>query len=91
MGFEAIMEEVDELHSVSIHLQDWQRTTPPVATELVSVAGKRLRSVAIVLAILFGDSADRRGHVAVPLTATRGMPLLGIPASASPWLLFSNG
>ena len=51
MAFEAILNEVDELHSVSTRLEGLAEEHPPVLTELLTIAGN-VRSVATVLAVL---------------------------------------
>lgn len=51
MAFEAIMNEVDQLHSVSTRLEGLAEDHPPVLTELLSIAGN-VRSVATVLEVL---------------------------------------
>ena len=51
MAFEALMDEVDQLHSVSTRLEGLAEDHPPVVTELLSIAGN-VRSVATVLEVL---------------------------------------
>lgn len=51
MAFEAIMNEVNQLHSVSTRLEGLAEDHPPVLTELLSIAGN-VRSVATVLEVL---------------------------------------
>jgi hypothetical protein len=51
MAFEAILEEVDQLHNVSMRLEGLAEHHPPVLTDLLSIAGN-VRSVATVLAVL---------------------------------------
>jgi hypothetical protein len=51
MAFEAILNEVEQLHSVSARLEGLAEEHPPVLTELLSIAGN-VRSVATVLAVL---------------------------------------
>jgi hypothetical protein len=67
MAFEAIMDEANQLHSVSTRLEGLAEDHPPVLTELLSIAGN-VRSVATVLEVLVatklkgrvGDAAVRR-------------------------------
>lgn len=51
MAFEAILNEVNQLHSVSARLEGLAEGHPSVLTELLSIAGN-VRSVATVLAVL---------------------------------------
>ena len=51
MAFEAILEEVDRLHSVSARLEALAESHPPVLEALLTIA-ERVRSVATVLAVL---------------------------------------
>jgi hypothetical protein len=51
LAFEAILDEVDELHSVSTRLEGLAEEHPRVLTELLSIAGN-VRNVATVLAVL---------------------------------------
>jgi hypothetical protein len=51
MAYESILNEVDELHSVSTRLEGLAEDHPLVLTELLSIAGN-VRSVATVLAVL---------------------------------------
>jgi hypothetical protein len=51
MAFEAILDEVDQLHSVSARLEGLAEEHPPVMTELLTIAGN-VRSVATVLAVV---------------------------------------
>ena len=51
MAFEAIMDEVEQLHSVGTRLEGLAEAHPTVVTELLSIAGN-VRSVATVLAFL---------------------------------------
>jgi hypothetical protein len=51
MAFEAILNEVDQLHCVSARLEGLAEEHPPVMTELLTIAGN-VRSVATVLAVV---------------------------------------
>ena len=51
MAFEAILDEVDQLHSVSTRLEGLAEDHPPVLTDLLTIAGN-VRNVATVLAVL---------------------------------------
>jgi hypothetical protein len=65
MAFEAILDEVDQLHSVSTRLEGLAETHPPVLTELLSIAGN-VRGVATVLAVLVATKLNHGdGHVDV--------------------------
>ena len=67
MAFEAILNEVDQLHSVGARLEGLAEVHPPVLTELLSIAGN-VRSVATVLAVLVATKlkGGDDGYVAVP-------------------------
>jgi hypothetical protein len=67
MAYEAIMEEVDQLHSVSARLEGLAEEHPPVLTDLLSIAGN-VRSVATVLAVLVATKlTGGDGHAALSL------------------------
>ena len=51
MGFEAILDEVDQLHNVSTRLEGLADQHPPVSEALMTIAGN-VRSTATVLAVL---------------------------------------
>jgi hypothetical protein len=51
MAFKAILDEVDQLHSVSTRLEGLAEQHPPVSEALVTIAGN-VRSTATVLAVL---------------------------------------
>ena len=51
MAFEAILDEVDQLHNVSTRLERLADQHPPVMEALMTIAGN-VRSVATVLAVL---------------------------------------
>lgn len=51
MAFEAILDEVDQLHNVSARLEGLAENHPPVLEALLTIAGN-VRGVATVLAVL---------------------------------------
>jgi hypothetical protein len=51
MAFEAILNEVDQLHSVSTRLEGLAEQHPPFSEALVTIAGS-VRNSAVVLAVL---------------------------------------
>lgn len=51
MPFEAILNEVDQLHSVSRRLEILAEQNPPVSEALVTIAGS-VRNTATILAVL---------------------------------------
>jgi hypothetical protein len=51
MAFEAILDEVEQLHNVSARLEGLAENHPPVLEALLTIAGN-VRSVATVLAVL---------------------------------------
>lgn len=51
MAFEAILDEVDQLHNVSTRLEALSDQHPPVSEALLTIAGN-VRSTATVLAVL---------------------------------------
>jgi hypothetical protein len=51
MAFEAILDEVDQLHNVSTRLEGLADQHPPVSEALMTIAGN-VRSTATVLAVL---------------------------------------
>ncbi len=51
MAFEAILDEVDQLHSVSTRLEGLAEQHPPVEEALMTIAGS-VRGTATVLAVL---------------------------------------
>ena len=60
MAFEAIMDEVDQLHSVGRRLEGLAEEHPPVLTELLTIAGN-VRSVATVLAVVVATKLKSGG------------------------------
>ena len=51
MLFQAILDEVDQLHSVSTRLEGLAQQHPPVSEALVTIAGN-VRNTATILAVL---------------------------------------
>jgi hypothetical protein len=51
MAFEAILDEVDQLHNVSTRLEGLAGQHPPVEEALVTIAGN-VRTTATILAVL---------------------------------------
>ena len=51
MAFEAILDEVDQLHSVGERLEGLADQHPPVSNALATIAGN-VRSIATVLAVV---------------------------------------
>jgi hypothetical protein len=51
MAFEAILDEVDQLHNVSTRLEGLSDQHPPVSEALLTIAGN-VRGTATVLAVL---------------------------------------
>ena len=51
MAFEAILDEVDQLHNVSTRLEELAKLHPPVSDALIRIAGN-VRSTATILAVL---------------------------------------
>jgi hypothetical protein len=51
MAFEAILDEVDQLHNVSTLLEGLAELHPPVSEALMTIAGN-VRSTATILAVL---------------------------------------
>ena len=51
MAFEAILDEVDQLHNVGTRLEGLAELHPPVSEALITIAGS-VRSTATVLAVL---------------------------------------
>jgi len=51
MPFEAILNEVDQLHSVSTRLEGLAEQHPPVSEALIGIA-ESIRNTAILLAVL---------------------------------------
>jgi hypothetical protein len=62
MAFEAILDEVDQLHNVSTRLEGLADHHPPVTEALMTIAGN-VRSVATVLAVLVATKLEGDGHI----------------------------
>jgi hypothetical protein len=58
MPFEAILNEVDQLHSVSTRLEGLAEQHPPVSEALVTIAGS-VRNAAILLAVLVATRSPK--------------------------------
>jgi hypothetical protein len=65
MAFEAILDEVDQLHNVSERLEGLAKQHSPVLEALLTIAGN-VRSVATVLAVLVATKLQ--GGDGYPLT-----------------------
>jgi hypothetical protein len=62
MAFEAILNEVEQLHDVSARLEGLAEQHPPVSEALITIAGN-VRSTATVLAVLVATRLHRgSGH-----------------------------
>ncbi len=58
MPFEAILNEVDQLHGVSTRLEGLAEEHPPVSEALMTIAGS-VRNSAVVLAVLVATKNPR--------------------------------
>ena len=58
MPFEAILNEVDQLHGVSTRLEGLADQHPPVSEALMTIAGS-VRNTAVVLAVLVATKKSR--------------------------------
>jgi hypothetical protein len=58
MAFEAILSEVDQLHSVSMRLEGLAEQHAPVSEALITIAGS-VRNTAIVLAVLVATRSPK--------------------------------
>jgi hypothetical protein len=58
MAFEAILDEVDQLHSVSTRLEGLAELHPPVSEALLRIAGN-VRSTATILAVVVATKLHR--------------------------------
>jgi hypothetical protein len=58
MAFEAILDEVDQLHSVSARLEGLAELHPPVSEALLRIAGN-VRSTATILAVVVATKLHR--------------------------------
>ena len=74
MAFEALLDEVDQLHNVSARLEGLAERHPPVLEAILTIAGN-VRSLATVLAVLVATKLAQ-GHDSVPPTkpAESGTP-----------------
>jgi hypothetical protein len=62
MVFQAILDEVDQLHNVSTRLEGLADKHPPVSDALITIAGN-VRSTATVLAVVVATKMQRGdGH-----------------------------
>jgi len=68
MAFEAILNEVDQLHSVSTRLEGLAEQHPPMLEALLTIAGN-VRSMATILAVLVATKLHSgNGHTLPDLT-----------------------
>ena len=58
MAFEAILDEVEQLHGVSSRLEGLADQHPPVSSALVTIA-ESVRNTAVVLAVLVATKSPR--------------------------------
>ncbi len=58
MPFEAILDEVEQLHNVSARLEGLALTHPPVSEALITIAGS-VRNTAVVLAVLVATKSQK--------------------------------
>jgi hypothetical protein len=58
MPFEAILNEVEQLHSVSTRLEGLAEQHPPVSEALITIASS-VRNVATVLAVLVATKSSK--------------------------------
>lgn len=58
MLFEAILNEVDQLHSVSTRLEGLAEQHPPVAEALMTIAGS-VRNTATILAVIVATKGPK--------------------------------
>jgi hypothetical protein len=58
MVFEAILNEVDQLHSVSTRLEGLAEQTPPVSKALITIAGN-VRNSATILAVVVATKTPK--------------------------------
>jgi hypothetical protein len=58
MPFQAILNEVDQLHSVSTRLEGLAEQHPPVSEALVTIAGN-VRNTATILAVLVATKVPK--------------------------------
>ena len=58
MAFEAILDEVDQLHNVSTRLEGLAEQHPPVSQALIRIAGT-VRDTATILAVLVATKSRK--------------------------------
>jgi hypothetical protein len=58
MGFEAILDEVDQLQNVSTRLEGLAEQRPPVSETLITIAGS-VRGTATILAVLVATKRSK--------------------------------
>jgi hypothetical protein len=58
MGFEAILDEVDQLHNVSARLEGLAEQHPPVSEALITIAGN-VRGTTTILAVLVATKSPK--------------------------------
>jgi hypothetical protein len=58
MGFEAILDEVDQLHNVSTRLEGLAEQNPPVSEALITIAGN-VRGTATILEVLVATKSPK--------------------------------
>ena len=58
MAFEAILNEVDQLHSVSTRLEGLAEQHPPVSKALITIAGN-VRNTATILAVVVATKSPK--------------------------------
>jgi hypothetical protein len=68
MAFDAILNEVDQLHNVSTRLEGLAEQHPPVEEALMTIAGN-VRSTATVLAVLVATKLHNGGGSAFSTSA----------------------
>lgn len=66
MAFEAILDEVDQLHNVSTRLEGLAEQYPPVLEALLSIAGD-VRGTATILAVLVATKLHRGDGLGLPV------------------------
>ena len=65
MAFEAILNEVDQLHNVSVRLEGLAESHPPMSEALIRIAGN-VRSTATLLAVVVATKLHRADGNAFP-------------------------
>jgi hypothetical protein len=72
MAFEAILEEVEQLHHVSTRLEGLAEHDPPVSEALITIAGN-VRGTATILAVLIATKlSNGEGHTLSDLRSSSG-------------------